>query len=116
MRVGEKLAQFWNGIEGGYDHELFDDLWHNAYEGFSNSTGKAVSKTDLKSFMEKSAGVVTHSMETLYENGEVCVVEWKCTFPENSLRSAGNYTVIVWHKLKDGKIIEHRSGMTRIGY
>ena len=30
MRVGEKLAQFWNGIEGGYDHELFDDLWHNA--------------------------------------------------------------------------------------
>ena len=65
--------------------------------------------------MEKSTGVVTHSMETLHENEEVCVVEWKCTFLENSLRDAGNYTVIVWHKLKDGKIISHRSGMTKTG-
>ena len=115
MTVGEKLAQFWNSIEDGYDHDLFDNLWHDAYRGFSNSTRTAISKTDIKSFMEKSTGVVTHSMETLYENEEVCVVEWKCTFPENSLRDAGNYTVIVWHKLKDGKIISHRSGMTKTG-
>ena len=115
MTVGEKLAQFWNSIEDGYDHDLFDNLWHDAYRGLSNSTRTAVSKTDIKSFMEKSTGVVTHSMETLHENEEVCVVEWKCTFLENSLRDAGNYTVIVWHKLKDGKIISHRSGMTKTG-
>lgn len=115
MTVGEKLAQFWNSIEDGYDHDLFDDLQHDAYRGFSNSTRTVVSKTDIKSYNEKSIGVVTHSMETLYESEEVCVAEWKCAFPENSSRDAGNYTVIVWHKFKDGKIISHRSGMTKTG-
>ena len=113
MTVGKKLGRFHESFINGYDHELFDDLWHEAYEGFSNSMGTAVNKAKLKAFMEASKGVVAHSTETLYENNDVCVVEWKCTFPENSSRAEGTYTVIIWHKLKDGKIIAHRSGMTK---
>ncbi len=115
MTVGDKLANFNESFKNGYDEKLFDNLWHDEYAGFSNSTGTAVNKAKIKTFMEASKGVVTHSTETLYENNDACIVEWKCTFPENSSRVEGDYTVIIWHKLKDGKIIAHRSGMTKTG-
>ena len=28
MTVGEKLGRFHDSFINGYDHELFDDLWH----------------------------------------------------------------------------------------
>ena len=48
MTVGEKLGRFHDSFINGYDHELFDDLWHEAYEGFSNSMGTAVNKANLR--------------------------------------------------------------------
>ena len=113
MSIGDALVRFHNSFLNGYDEELFDELLHDEYEGYSNSTGTPVKKANLKSFMEASTGVVTHGTEILYENDEVLVAEWKCTFPKNSSRKEGSYTVLIWHKLKNGKIISHRSGMTR---
>ena len=109
MTVGEKLAQFWNGIDDGYDHDLFDDLWHDAYRGFSNSTRTAASKTDIKSLMEKSTGVVTYSMETLYENEEVGVEHSFVTFSDDSKQA-----VLGFFTFKDRKIYTAETGATDI--
>ena len=52
--------------------------------------------------------------QTIYENAEVLVTEWKATFPANTARAEGTYAVVEWNKLKDGQIISHRTGMTSI--
>ena len=70
MSTGDALVRFHNSFLNGYDEELFDELWHDEYEGYSNSTGTPVKKANLKSFMEASTGVVTHGTEILYENDE----------------------------------------------
>lgn len=115
MSVGQKLAQFHQTIENGYDKELFNELWHDDYEGYSNSTQKRVKKADLEETMRGCVGVKMHSLEVLYENSEVLVSEWKVTFPTNSARPEGSYTVVEYNALKDGKIIAHRTGMTKTG-
>ena len=51
MSVGQKLAQFHQTIENGYDKELFNELWHDDYEGYSNSTQKRV-KTSIIFLMD----------------------------------------------------------------
>ena len=114
MTVGDKLANFNESFKNGYDEKLFDNLWHDEYAGFSNSTGTAVNKAKIKTFMEASKGVVTHSTETLYENNDACIVDpskAKFSFIDLFAGIGG----IIWHKLKDGKIIAHRSGMTKTG-
>ena len=114
MTVGEKLIAYHQTLSDGYDLKLFNELWHDDYEGYSNSTQAIVRKNDLEKTMEACRGVTVHSTDILYENDEVLVTEWKATFPANSARAEGTYAVVEWNKLKDGQIISHRTGMTTI--
>ena len=74
--------RFHDSLITGSEEELFDELRHDEYEGYSNTTGTKVKKADLKSFMMASTGMVTHSNEILFENDEALVAEWKCIFPK----------------------------------
>ena len=79
---------------------------------FINSMNETQTKDEMLEWVASFEGRIGDFV-TLYENDEVLVAEWKCTFPKNSSRKEGSYTVLIWHKLKNGKIISHRSGMTR---
>ena len=114
MSVGEKLIAYHQTLRGGYDSNLFNEIWHDDYQGYSNSTQTIARKEDLIKTMEACKGVTVHSTVILYENAEGLVTEWKATFPANTARAEGTYAVVEWNKLKDGQIISHRTGMTSI--
>ena len=52
--------RFHDSLITGSEEELFDELRHDEYEGYSNTTGTKVKKADLKSFMMASTRVLTH--------------------------------------------------------
>jgi len=113
MSIGYKLLEFQKTIENGYDQKLFDELYHDDYQGFSNSQQQVVTKDDIRQLMEACHGVKNHGCQVLYENADVLVIEFKVTFPANSARAEGSYTIVEFNDLKDGKIVSHRSGMTK---
>lgn len=114
MTIGEKMVAFQKTIESGFDQQMFDEIWHDEYEGWSNSNQAKTSKQDILETLKNCVGVKA-SGSVLYQNDDVLVMEYNWVFPANTARPEGTYAAVEFCRLRDGKIASHQTGMTKLG-
>ena len=93
---------------------MFDEIWHDEYEGWSNSNQAKTSKQDILETLKNCVGVKA-SGSVLYQNDDVLVMEYNWVFPANTARPEGTYAAVEFCRLRDGKIASHQTGMTKLG-
>ena len=106
MSIFEKLQR------AGADRDVaaYLELLHDDYVFVRHQTGTEISKAEwapvVSAMMESPALKITQE-RCLYENGEVLVMHQLMSFPDNTREA-----VLVFHTLRDGKILRTESGAT----